>query len=223
MEKIKQTLTPEQKLEAARQGGISSVIRKGFIPWTQEESEFAYELYAIQKGKGKINFRLIEKGLNETYHEGKPVRNESSIRHIIYDKVKRQKREIILYAEDDELRIPVRALLERSFSDFSVETFENGTSLEERLQRGIEDVRAVITDNNMPGINGSEIIRNYAQQEQFKHLPFILFYGGDASVGKELVERHGAFAYLIKPFGIKNLIATVEEALKYSESRELSQ
>lgn len=130
----------------------------------------------------------------------------------------------ILYAENDQmLRTVCLMLFERTFPDYEIESLKDGTSLERKLNDGIENVKLVLTDNNMPGINGSDIIRNYAQKPGFENLPFIIFYGGDESIGRELVERYGAFAYMTKPGNPRNLLAKIKEALNYSESIKLSQ
>ena len=98
----------------------------------------------------------------------------------------------ILHADDQEnLRRVFKMLLKYDFPEFEIESFENGSSLEERLNGDLEGVKLVVTDNDMhPGISGSKVIMDYAQRPGFTHLPFILFYGGDASVG-ELAKQHG--------------------------------
>ena len=130
----------------------------------------------------------------------------------------------ILHADDQEnLRRVFKMLLKYDFPEFEIESFENGSSLEERLNGDLEGVKLVVTDNDMhPGISGSKVIMDYAQRPGFTHLPFILFYGGDASVG-ELAKQHGAFAYVMKGTDPKELIVKIKEALNYSEITQLSQ
>jgi hypothetical protein len=76
-------MTREQRVEHARK----ITIGKGLVPWDSEESEYVYILsqrpeYRIQKGpgKGKINARLIAKEINESYHNGNPIRSRNSIK-----------------------------------------------------------------------------------------------------------------------------------------------
>ncbi|HEA46308.1 MAG TPA: response regulator, partial [Candidatus Pacearchaeota archaeon] len=64
---------------------------------------------------------------------------------------------IILVADDDPSLIKTtEMLIDMGFPGFKIEPFEDGTSLEERLNQDVSDVRLVITDNTMPGPNGSE-------------------------------------------------------------------
>lgn len=106
---------------------------------------------------------------------------------------------IILYAEDnDSIRSACERMIRAILPDFVPQIFEDGTSLEERLKEDVSDVRLVITDDTMPGISGSDIIRGYAKKEGFEQIPFILVYGGEESIGEKAV-KNGAFAYVIKP------------------------
>ena len=126
----------------------------------------------------------------------------------------------ILYADDKEsLRDFLGTLLEMSFPELDREAFKDGSSLEKRLNESLEGVRLVITDNDMPGIKGSEIIIAYAEKPEFKNISFILHYGGDPSLGEELVNKHGAFAYLKKPAQIEDITATIEKALNSNSTK----
>ena len=130
----------------------------------------------------------------------------------------------ILYADDElSMRKLMGIVFENYFPNHAIEVFENGTSLENRLTNGIENVRLVLTDNQMPGITGSEIIRRYSQKEAFNGVPFVLYYAGDESIGKSLKEEGYASAYLLKPCGMKELADTLERVLNSSESKESSQ
>ena len=120
----------------------------------------------------------------------------------------------ILIADDEELiRDITNSFLIENFPQFGVESFENGTSLENRLNGNTDDVRLVITDNNMPGITGSEIIERYATRLRFKDTPFILCYGGEDKIGKKAIEN-GAFGYISKCSKAEVYIDIIKRALK---------
>ena len=105
----------------------------------------------------------------------------------------------IIYAEDDESinRISLR-FFERMLSEYNIESYLNGTTLENRLKGNKKNIVAVITDNQMPGIEGSKIIKEYAQNPNYSHIPFILVYGGEDEIGKKAVEN-GAYSFIKKP------------------------
>ena len=119
---------------------------------------------------------------------------------------------MIFYAEDDSLlREAVSGSLRRRFSDFDVETFEDGTYLDGRLKSGdLEGVRVVITDNEMPGVYGNDLIREHASKV---NVPFVLFYGGNPEIGERAVEEGGADSYFLKPLQGAELFDYVEGIL----------
>ena len=125
---------------------------------------------------------------------------------------------IILVADDDPSLIKTtEMLIDMGFPGFKIEPFEDGTSLEERLNQDVSDVRLVITDNTMPGPNGSEIIKSYAGR--LEQIPFILHYSPmeipPGAIGEEAV-RNGAFGYLIKTGEIDPFLDLVGRALDSS-------
>ena len=123
---------------------------------------------------------------------------------------------IILFEDDDKnVRETMLMFLDMRFPSYGVESFKEGTSLEERLKQGsLENVCMVITDNQMPGIEGSEIIRIYASK--FPEIPFILYYGGDEEIGEEAV-RNRACAYVLKPIALKKFYPIIRDALSKRE------
>lgn len=122
----------------------------------------------------------------------------------------------ILVADDEKfMRRLMGQILEQEFSEFEIEFFEDGSSLESRLNNGVENVRMAVIDHEMPGVHGSELIRRYASKPELRKTPFILLYGGDESIGEQAV-KDGAFAYLLKPSGIKLMPETIRAALNDS-------
>ena len=126
---------------------------------------------------------------------------------------------IILYADDDfGTRDIVKKLIEFDFPAYITEFFGDGSSLEERLMKGTENVKLVVTDNEMPGITGlgitgSAIIRKYSKEPGFENIQFVLCYAGNKSLGASLVRDGYAFSFLSKPFGIDDFTKTLEDAL----------
>lgn len=109
----------------------------------------------------------------------------------------------IFYAEDEPLtRRVVSAKLEKVFPDYEIEIFSNGDSLDKALNLDISEVKYVITDNQMPGINGSEIIKRHSWM--YKEIEFILYTADGELIGKEAVEN-GA-VYIPKETSNNNLI-----------------
>ncbi len=124
----------------------------------------------------------------------------------------------IIVADDDEiLRSIFDTQIRRLFPDYYLDILADGTSLEKRLTGSTDGILLVVTDNRMPGKNGSQIIEEYAKKLT---MPFILFYAGEEAIGKRAKEN-GAFAYVPKlprrgeAGGVRGLVGTVREALTY--------
>jgi DNA-binding NtrC family response regulator len=116
----------------------------------------------------------------------------------------------ILIADDvDSVRKITLLMLKHHFKDYEIETFEDGSSLNGRLEKDVSDVSLIVTDNSMPGMKGSEIISKYAGK---LNIPFILAYADDESIGEKAVED-GAYAFIIKPFNMSDLISLAERAM----------
>ncbi len=71
----------------------------------------------------------------------------------------------------------------------------------------------VISDIQMPGINGYDVLENIRSTEATKNIPFIFL---TASAQKEDIEKgrlSGAHAYLTKPFSIDALLSAIQKVL----------
>ena len=119
----------------------------------------------------------------------------------------------ILIADDEEgCREVIKNFFDSGFPGYSIEEFNDGNLLKNRLEKELQnpnDVKLLITDNQMPGITGGELINEYARKIKF---PVILHYSGSLYIGEEAV-RNGAYDYLRKPCAFDNFIKIVKRAL----------
>jgi DNA-binding response OmpR family regulator len=87
----------------------------------------------------------------------------------------------------------------------------DGMEALERLP--LEPVDLVITDLNMPEMDGFELIRNLRASEAYRHLPVMILSSITDQPEKELGRELGAFAYLEKPFSREQVCAEVRRLL----------
>lgn len=117
----------------------------------------------------------------------------------------------IVAVEDSEVQATiVRRALERD--GHKVQVVLNSANILEILTRYRPD--ALITDIEMPQLNGVELIRLIRQTKDFACLPIVVF----TAVGNPTIERAawdaGCDAYLIKPMSIPEFRAFINEFLQ---------
>lgn len=112
------------------------------------------------------------------------------------------------------MRSFVRAALETSerLSDVIVEEACSGFDALRMLPRGQYDV--VITDINMPDINGLELLRFIASSDQHRGTPVLVISTQTSDRDRERGLLLGAKAYVSKPFTPEQLCDAVVNALR---------
>ncbi len=116
----------------------------------------------------------------------------------------------ILVVDDEAL---TRRLLQHCLTRAGYEVVEakNGCDALTKLETFHPDF--IISDILMPGMNGFDMVRNVRKLPEFEHTP-VIFLSSRADTGAEIEGlESGAQKYLFKPFGVPNLLASIEELL----------
>jgi two-component system, chemotaxis family, chemotaxis protein CheY len=79
-----------------------------------------------------------------------------------------------------------------------------------------EAIDVIITDLNMPDMDGFEFIRNLRSSPQYSVIPVIVLSSLTDKEEKERATNLGAFSYLEKPFTVQSI---QKEILRASQSR----
>lgn len=117
----------------------------------------------------------------------------------------------ILVVEDSPMTRSLIISSLEAIGDFTVIEAANGFQALRKLPEVSPDL--VITDINMPDINGLEVVRFVKQSEYFKHIPVIIVTTEGRDVDKERGLKLGADKYLVKPFEPAQLQEFVRELL----------
>ena len=72
---------------------------------------------------------------------------------------------------------------------------------------------AVVTDVNMPNMDGISLIRELRQMPDYKFTPLLLLTTESAADKKAEGKAAGATGWLVKPFNPEQLVATVQKVL----------
>jgi two-component system chemotaxis response regulator CheY len=100
---------------------------------------------------------------------------------------------------------------------FKVVTACDGMDALEKLSTLAEGVNLVITDLNMPNIDGYELIRTLKKNDSFKDLPIIILSSEEGEQDIKLGSQVGASSYLVKPFMPDVLMTEVSKYLKIKQ------
>ncbi|RME23464.1 MAG: response regulator [Candidatus Zixiibacteriota bacterium] len=106
-------------------------------------------------------------------------------------------------------RIIINTLKRAGYTDVVEAT--DGKDALAKLQ--VEDINFVITDWNMPEMDGLTFITKLRAQEQFKNLPVLMVT--TRSVQDDIIEamKAGVTNYIVKPFTPDTLKAKIEQVL----------
>jgi two-component system chemotaxis response regulator CheY len=74
-------------------------------------------------------------------------------------------------------------------------------------------VHMVITDLNMPNMNGLELIKALRGKPEYKFLPIVFLTTESQADKKETAKAAGATGWIVKPFKPEQLLAVVKKIL----------
>lgn len=112
---------------------------------------------------------------------------------------------------DDEIHIIQVVAIKLRNNGFEVVTANDGQKALEAALEHKPDV--IITDYQMPVMDGLELIENLRKQEQTAQIPVIMLTARDFSIEPETIEQLKISACLSKPFSPRELLGKVEEVI----------
>ena len=115
-------------------------------------------------------------------------------------------RQSILVVDDEEI---IRELLTEVLEDYQISIATDGQEAIDKISDKQFDL--VITDLRMPNVSGEEVVKYARETSPETRVIVISGYSSLQTVSQSIT--HGACAFLSKPFSIKELIQTVENAL----------
>jgi len=87
----------------------------------------------------------------------------------------------------------------------------------EQLSTMSEEVDLIITDLNMPNVDGYEFIATVRENQQYQKVPIIILSSEEEEKDKAKGVEAGASSYLVKPFKPNVLLAEVSRYLKIKQ------
>ena len=117
----------------------------------------------------------------------------------------------VLVVEDSKaIRSMIRVALEEAGGYFAIEAGSGFEALKTLPTRRFD---LIITDINMPDINGLELIGYVKSNSAYRDIPFVIVSTEKSEEDKKRGMALGAAGYVVKPFKKEELIAMVTRAL----------
>jgi two-component system, chemotaxis family, chemotaxis protein CheY len=99
-------------------------------------------------------------------------------------------------------------------SGFDVVTACDGMDAIEKISALEDKVDMVITDLNMPNLDGYSLIATLRQNHRHSKTPIIILSSEDSDADRQRGMTAGATSYLVKPFKSATLLGEVSKILK---------
>ncbi len=110
---------------------------------------------------------------------------------------------------DDSPTIRKFVTLSLKMNGFDILAAQDGMEALELLPSNKVDL--IITDLNMPNLDGFEFIKSVRENEQYKEIPIIILSSLDRKDDIERGLKIGADSYLIKPFNQKLVLYEISK------------
>jgi two-component system chemotaxis response regulator CheY len=115
---------------------------------------------------------------------------------------------IFIVDDSTVMLMSVKQTLERA--GFTVETASDGLQAFNRLKAGLKP-DLIITDINMPNMNGLEFIKNARTLMRF--VPILTLTTESQAAKRDEAKKLGATGWLVKPVGGPDLLKVIQQVL----------
>lgn len=120
----------------------------------------------------------------------------------------------LILAVDDSASLRQMVAFTLRASGYEVIEAQDASEALEALRR--HDVDLVLTDRNMPGTDGIELVRLIRARPEQRQLPILLFTTETGEEIRQSGRAAGATGWLVKPFDPKRLVEVVRRVLMMS-------
>ena len=121
-------------------------------------------------------------------------------------------KDLLIFCVEDDLDIQNLELYTLKANNYNVKGFTNGEELFNELEHTIPSL--ILLDLMLPLMDGNTILKKLKSKEKFKNIPVIICSAKGSEFNKVALLNEGADDYLVKPFGMMELVARVNAVLR---------
>ena len=123
----------------------------------------------------------------------------------------------MIWCVEDDASIRDIELYALTSTGFEAKGFEDGTSFWNALQEEQPDL--VLLDVMLPGTDGVELLKKMKASETFRDIPVIMATAKGTEYDKIESLDLGADDYLVKPFGIMEMVSRIKAVLRRCQKK----
>ena len=127
----------------------------------------------------------------------------------------------MIWCVDDDRTIRDIEVYTLEQTGFRARGFADGPSMLKALDAEIPDL--IILDIMMPEMDGTEVLKNLRSNTKYKDIPVIMATAKGTEMDKIIGLNSGADDYLVKPFGVMEMVARVNAVLRRTKKDVSSQ
>ena len=126
----------------------------------------------------------------------------------------------MIWCVDDDSTIRDIEVYTLTQTGFEARGFADGVSMLEALKTDIPEL--IILDIMMPEMDGLEVLKKLRSESAYKNIPVIMATAKGTEMDKIGGLNSGADDYLVKPFGVMEMVARVKAVLRRSAKEAVS-
>ncbi len=124
----------------------------------------------------------------------------------------------MVYCVDDDSTIRDIEVYTLEQTGFEARGFESGSALFEALSQEIPQL--ILLDVMLPGEDGLEILKRLRSAPEYRDIPVIMATAKGSEIDKISGLNLGADDYIVKPFGVMEMVARVSAVLRRTSKSE---
>jgi DNA-binding response OmpR family regulator len=118
----------------------------------------------------------------------------------------------VLVVDDEPV---IRQILRQGLAARNLEVIEAGTGMDALRRVKEKDPDLLILDAMLPDVHGIDIMKRLRESQRYKALPVVMVtavYKG-WRMAADVKEAYGVYAYIEKPFDLRDIVSAVDDAL----------
>ena len=126
----------------------------------------------------------------------------------------------MIWCVEDDASIRDIEIYALTSQGFEAKGYEDGTSFWDALQAEATLPELIILDVMLPGMDGVELLRKIKSSSKFSDIPIIMATAKGAEYDKVQSLDLGADDYLVKPFGMMEMLSRVKAVLRRCQPKK---